>query len=60
MKYTDVYTIIKKQGQKDFWLKVGTCAENKDGSWNVYLNALPLDGVLNIRARKEKEKGQVE
>jgi hypothetical protein len=51
MNRKNVYTVLKAkvEGKKDFWLKIGTCLENKDGSWNVYLNALPLDGVLNIR-----------
>ena len=44
----DVYTIIKN-GEKAFWQKIGRAHVNKDGSWNVYLNALPLDGELNIR-----------
>ena len=54
MSHKNVYAIVKskKEGQKDFWLQIGTCVDNKDGSCNVYLNALPLDGVLNIREPK--------
>jgi len=57
MNPKNVYTIVKskKDGQKDFWLQIGTCHSNADGSSNVYLNALPLDGVLNIRDAKAKE-----
>jgi hypothetical protein len=44
----DVYTIIKN-GEKAFWQKVGRAHTNKDGSLNVYLNALPVNGELNIR-----------
>ena len=51
----DVYTIVPREGQKNFWLKIGTAFANKDGSLNVYLNALPLTGELNIRESKAKE-----
>ena len=44
----DVYAIVKN-GEKAFWQKIGRAHVNKDGSWNVYLNALPLNGELNIR-----------
>jgi hypothetical protein len=55
----DVYTIVRN-GEKAFWQKVGRAHVNKDGSWNVYLNALPLDGELNIRDRKSMETAQAE
>lgn len=32
------------------WVKVGTAFVNRDGSMNVYLDALPIDGKLHIRA----------
>lgn len=54
----DVYTIIRN-GEKAFWQKVGRAHVNKDGSLNVYLNALPLGGELNIRDPKPKETAQV-
>jgi len=46
-----VYTIIKtkKEGKKDFWLEIGKAFTNKDGSLNVLLNALPVNGTLQIR-----------
>ncbi len=53
----DVYTIVKN-GEKAFWQKVGRAHVNKDGSLNVYLNALPLNGELNIRDPKAKETAQ--
>jgi len=49
----DVYTIVRN-GEKAFWQKVGRAHVNKDGSWNVYLNALPLNGELNIREPRPK------
>jgi hypothetical protein len=55
----DVYTIVRN-GQKAFWQKVGRAHINKDGSWNVYLNCLPVNGELNIRDRKSTETAQAE
>lgn len=44
--------------EKGYWTKIGAAWENKDGSINVELSALPLDGKLNIRKPKEKEGGE--
>ncbi len=56
----EVFTIQKTKGKngqegKDYWTKVGNAFTNKDGSMNVYLTALPLDGKLQLRERKEKD-----
>lgn len=56
----EVFTIEEKQGKdgkegKAYWHRVGTAFENKDGSVNVYLNALPVNGKLQIRDKKEKD-----
>jgi len=50
-----------RQGRaKDFWQKIGRACPNDDGSWNVYLNALPLTGVLNIRDPKPRRDAEYE
>jgi hypothetical protein len=41
-----VYTIIDKPGDKSFWLRVGSAFLNRDGSWNLKLDALPVNGQL--------------
>ncbi len=53
----DVYHIkdIPNNG-KSLWIKIGTAFLNKDGSINVFLDTLPIDGRLHIRDRKEIEK----
>ena len=43
------YTIIERGEGKSFWLRVGTAFENRDGSLNVYLDAIPVNGRLQIR-----------
>lgn len=53
----EVFTVIEntnKEG-KSLWIRVGVAFVNKDGSINVKLNCLPLNGSLHIRDRKEKE-----
>ena len=57
----DVF-VIKEQGEgkKAFWTKIGVAFENKDGSWNVILSALPIDGKLHIRDPQEREQPKPE
>ena len=51
-----VYTIIEntKGDGKGFWLEIGRAFVNKDGSHNVLLNALPVNGTLHIREQTAK------
>lgn len=34
---------------KSVWVRAGSAWENRDGSMNVYLDVLPLDGMLHLR-----------
>lgn len=44
----DVYSI--RNGERlNIWTRIGCAFVNKDGSINVYLDALPVDGKLHIR-----------
>ena len=39
------YTVIKREGQDDFWLAIGAAFMHQDGvGYNVVLQALPIDG----------------
>jgi len=38
-----------KEKKNSFWLRVGRAFVNSDGSLNVQLDAMPLDGKLNLR-----------
>jgi len=51
-----VYTIVKneKDGEKDYWTRIGVAVDNRDGSLNVLLNALPVNGTLHIREEKPR------
>ena len=46
-----VYTITER-GEKSFWSRIGTAFVNRDGSYNVVLSSLPVDGKLHIRDPK--------
>ena len=50
----DVYTIVEdpKDQAKAYWNRIGSAFTNRDGSLNVVLNALPVNGRLNIRDPK--------
>jgi hypothetical protein len=44
------YSVIRREGQDDFWLNLGLVFPHKDGSgFNIMLQALPLDGKIVCR-----------
>jgi hypothetical protein len=49
-----VYVVVERKtkenpDRRNLWLSIGVAFVNRDGSINVRLNALPVDGVLHIR-----------
>lgn len=54
----DVYTVVEYESQgeqKSFWMRVGAGFVNRDGSINVFLDAFPVNGKLQIRDHKPRE-----
>lgn len=51
----DVYTITPYGDGQSYWTKVGAAWENQDGSLNLKLNALPVNGELHVRKPSEKK-----
>lgn len=51
----EVFTASERNG-KSYWSKLGRGYLNKDGSINVFLDALPLNGKLQIRVEVEDPK----
>jgi len=49
------FNIVEK-GDKSFWNRVGTAYQNRDGSYNIYLDALPRDGKVQIREIKDDDR----
>jgi len=44
------YSVIKREGQDDYWLNLGLVFPHKDGGgFNIMLQAFPLDGKIVIR-----------
>ncbi len=39
---------IERDG-KTYWLRVGAAFQNKDSSWNLYIDAMPFNGRLQLR-----------
>ena len=50
------YSVIKREGQDDFWLNLGLVFPHKDGKgFNVILQAFPLDGKIVLREPSEDD-----
>lgn len=49
------YTIRERSGKK-FWIRIGSAFHNRDGSINVKLDALPIDGQIQLREYLRDEK----
>jgi hypothetical protein len=53
------YSVIKREGQDDFWLNLGLVFPHKDGSgFNIMLQAFPLDGKVVCREVTADEIGE--
>lgn len=51
-----VYTVIRRDGQDDYWLNLGLVFPHKDGKgFNIVLQAQALDGKLVCREVTEEE-----
>lgn len=48
-----VYSVRHKEGKAAVWVRAGYAYANRDGSVNVSLDVLPLDGKLHIREAGE-------
>ena len=45
-----VYSVIRREGQDDFWLNLGLAFAHKDGKgFNIMKQAFPLDGKIVCR-----------
>jgi len=60
-KIKAVFTIIEADNmKKPLFRRIGTGFVNRDGSLNVILDALPVNGKLHIRDAVPYEKGKKE
>lgn len=54
----DAFSIRKAKttsGDRSFWTKCGVAFINKDGSINLKLHLLPLDGEVHLRPPRPKD-----
>ena len=50
------YSVIRREGQDDYWLNLGLVFPHKDGNgFNIVLQALPLDGKIVCREITNEE-----
>lgn len=53
------YTVVKREGQDDFWLAIGAAFMHQDGDgYNIVLQALPIDGKIVLRVPKDDQADQ--
>jgi hypothetical protein len=49
------YTVVKREGQQDFWLNIGAAFTHQDGAgFTIALQALPIDGKVVLRQPKSE------
>ena len=49
------YSVIRREGQDDYWLNMGLVFPHKDGNgYNLILQAFPLDGKIVCREIAEE------
>lgn len=41
--------VVTRRGDKDYWTRIGAAFVNSDGSISVKLEALPINGEIQIR-----------
>lgn len=50
------YTVRNRgEDKKAFWLAIGSAWTNKDGSLSLRLDALPINGEIVLRTRKNDD-----
>lgn len=52
-----VYTITER-GERTYWHRIGIAHVNRDGSLNVTLDAMPVNGTLHVRDWKPRDEDQ--
>ncbi len=50
-----VYTVVERSPGKAFWTRVGVGFVNRDGSLNLRLDAMPVNGTLQVRDWEERD-----
>ena len=51
-----VYAITER-GERTYWTRIGVAYTNRDGSLNVKLDAVPVNGTMQVRDWTPREDG---
>jgi hypothetical protein len=51
-----VFTVVERSPGKSFWTRVGVGFVNQDGSINLRLDAIPVNGTLQVREWEPSER----
>ncbi len=51
-----VYTIVERTPGKSYWVRVGVGFTNRDGSVTLRLDAIPVNGTLQVREWEPAER----
>jgi hypothetical protein len=52
-----IYTVIERPNDRPIWLRIGAAFVNRDGSLSLKLDALPIDGKLQVRDWTPRDDG---
>lgn len=47
------YTVVERDA-KSFWVRIGTASMGRDGSINVKLDAIPINGIVVLRDKEPR------
>ena len=52
-----VFTVVDRGAGKSYWTRVGIGFVNRDGSITLKLDAIPVNGTLQVREWESREEG---
>jgi len=54
--------VITQRGTQKYWTRIGAAFVNRDGSFNVKLEAIPVNGEIHVRdyvPREDREEASI-
>ena len=57
--YKKVLCPIELKGGRTIWRRTGSAFDNKDGSINIFLDVLPMNGKLQIRELDDRDRERI-
>ena len=53
--HMEVFGVVSRNNQ-NYWTRIGTAFQNRDGSWNVLLDYVPTKTGTTIQLREPRER----